>query len=283
MRRAQPWLGTLVEISVPEDDSADTRHVTIAINAAFAAIARVHHCMSFHAPDSDVSAVNRLEVGARIQVDASTAEVLHCALLLEEASDGIFNPACAGKLCAWGYLPTPESTVPGAPSAFAVTMLPRTVLRIDGTGEITKLLAGWIDLGGIAKGHAVDRAVAALQDHGIAAGCVNAGGDLRAFGDAAFPVVIRDPGAPTRAACTLALQNHALATSACYFSWRDIDGVPHSALVDGADGSTLVSGRSVSVLAPSCMLADGLTKIVMATGDAQHPLLARFGATAFII
>ena len=292
IRRAQPWLGTIVEISVAQSGTAGENdagnNVTAAINAAFAVIGLIHRRMSFHDTSSNVSAINRLAVGERITVDPATAEVLRCATMLEDASDGVFNLTCGQRLAEWGYLPTTGAAPKPAERSYAATILPtqplpRAVIIVDALNCVTRVGTGWIDLGGIAKGYAVDRAVAALQAHGIAAGCVNAGGDLRAFGPHSVEITVRDPQMPTRVGRVLALQDQALATSACYFSRRDIEGMPHSALINGADGRPVLVNTSASVLAESCMLADGLTKIVMATGDPGHPLLARFGAMAFII
>jgi thiamine biosynthesis lipoprotein len=157
------------------------------------------------------------------------------------------------------------------------------VIALEPDGQVRKLAPGWIDLGGIAKGYAVDRAVDALRSEGIAAGCVNAGGDLRVFGDMPFPVAIRAPHAPGLAASNLMLSDEALATSGSYFSSRSHEGRQVSALVDARDGRPLVATCSASVRAPNCALADALTKVVLATGDASHPALAAFGATAFLI
>jgi thiamine biosynthesis lipoprotein len=150
-----------------------------------------------------------------------------------------------------------------------------------------------IDLGGIAKGYAVDLAILALQQAGIGSACVNAGGDLRVLGSNPFPIAIRDPANITGTGATIALANGALATSATYFSARLLgpqlaangklsDGKV-SALVDGRSGQPVTSACSATVQASECMLADALTKIVMATGDAHHPLLARFGASALLL
>ena len=283
IRRAQPWLGTLVEISIvdlmQEDTAKNMSNTAAAINAAFAAVAMVHRRMSFHAADSDVAAINRLPVGDSIAVDAHTATVLRCAMLIEQASAGAFNIACGSTLAAWGHLPGP--VVPAGFAAPLATPLPRGAITVTGE-QVTKNDPAWIDLGGIAKGYAVDLAVDVLVAAGIAAGCVNAGGDLRVFGAVDFPVAIRNPQAPTRIGQTLQLREQALATSACYFSRRVDTGVVTSALVDGSNGSPVTNERSASVRAPTCMLADALTKLVIA-GGASHPLLARFSATAFLI
>ena len=278
LRRAQPWLGTMVEVSIVlREGEAEASQQ--AITAAFAPVAQVHRLMSFHEAGSDVSAINRLEPGQSVAVDAHTVNVLRCARLLEEASAGIFNIACGAQLVASGQLPPPA----GASAATAGTAPARNALVVDHNLHVTKVLPCWTDLGGIAKGYAVDLAVEALQAAGIGTGCVNAGGDLRVFGDADFPVVIRDPQAPAQAGRRLQLRQQALATSAGYFSSRMHAGRQSSALLDARNGQPVPTGRSASVQAPICMLADALTKVVMATNDATHPLLARFGATAFLI
>jgi thiamine biosynthesis lipoprotein len=175
----------------------------------------------------------------------------------------------------WDYLPAPAAGP--APDWTA----PLSALALDGC-RLLKQAPAWIDLGGIAKGYAVDAAVTALQDCGIVSACVNAGGDLRAFGPDAWPVQLRDPRHPTAAAYATMLRDGALATSAIYFSSEESHGQLRSALVHGRDGEPVLRNVSVSVSAPSCMMADGLTKVVAASGDAGHQALQTHHASAFI-
>jgi thiamine biosynthesis lipoprotein len=270
MRRAQPWLGTLVEVSVPTGTAGE------AVDAAFAAIARVHKLMSFHDPDSDVGRINRAQPGDRIEADPGTVEVLRLALQVGALSGGAFDIACAPRLVEWELLPAPGAPPPAVEPA-------ASVLALEGGARVRKLAPGWIDLGGIAKGYAVDRAIAALQEAGAAGGCVNAGGDLRVFGADEWPVDVRAPHAPGQVAARVALRDEALATSGAYFSARRHGGQAVSALVDGRSSAALAAGRSASVCAPRCAVADALTKVVLASGDAGHPALAALGASAFII
>ncbi|MGZ3184280.1 MAG: FAD:protein FMN transferase [Telluria sp.] len=273
-RRARPLLGTLVEVTVAEAGAhaaADT-----AIAAAFDAVERVHKLMSFHDAASDISRFNRAAAGTQVPVDAHTWRVLALALRVQEASAGAFNIACAPRLVEWNCLPAPAP----APATFDAS---RPVFTLDEVGSVRKISEGWIDVGGIAKGYAVDLAVQALEEAGIASGCVNAGGDLRAFGAHAFAVQVRDPRAPGRAGLQLEVRNEALATSASYFSARQAGAQRVSALVDGRSGAALDLPCSVTVIAPGCALADALTKPVLATGDSAHPALAAFGARAHII
>jgi thiamine biosynthesis lipoprotein len=271
MRRAQPWLGTLVEIAIGSD--ADPQ----APAAAFASIALVQRLMSFHAADSDVSRFNRAGAGDELAIDPHTWKVLQLAEQLARVSDGRFNVACAPRLVEWGYLPAPAMPAP--------EFVPgRRIYALEANGSVRKLAAGWIDLGGIAKGYAVDLAIAALESGGVGSACVNAGGDMRVIGPASWPVSVRAPRDPGVAGARLMLHDAALATSANYFSAKRWQGDARvSALVDGRTAQPLAGTRSVTVRAPSCALADALTKVVMATGDPRHPCVAAYGAAALIL
>jgi len=269
MRRAQPWLGTLVDITADGDAQA--------ITLAFAEVALVHRLMSFHDAASDISRLNRAAAGELLEVHPHTWQVLRLAAQIGQLSLGLFNIACAPRLVDWQCLPRPDDA--GKPAYHPML----AVYQCEQEPLMRKLAAGWVDVGGIAKGYAVDLAVEALQRAGVAAGCVNAGGDLRCFGDRAWPVAVRDPRAPQRSGARLELRNEALATSAAYFSARSHEGRQISALVDGRNGEPLLMAMSASVRAPRCAIADALTKVVLASGDAQHAALAGLQASAFII
>ena len=273
-RRAQPWLGTLVDISIAGTSSEPD--LNDVFTQAFAQIATVHRLMSFHASDSDVTRINRAAVGSTIEIDPHTMKVLELALALASASASVFNICCASQLVRWALLPSNETELPAFDGGTCA-------LRIVDAVSVSKTRPVMIDLGGIAKGYAVDQAIAALHHAGVVSACVNAGGDLRVLGETPFPITIRHPQAITQAGAELELANAALATSATYFSRRSVGGVSVSALVDGRNGAAITSERSVSVIAPSCMVADALTKIVLASGNANHALLADFEASAFII
>jgi thiamine biosynthesis lipoprotein len=274
-RRAQPWLGTLVEVTLA--DTLSDAAAAQAFDAAFGAVAEVHRLMSYHDAASDVSKINQMAVGATLPIHARTAAVMRVALDMHAATGGLFDIACASRLVEWGYLPGA-----GLESGQHLDRN-RPALHIDEHGNIRKLAPLLIDLGGIAKGYAVDAAIEALQASGVTSASVNAGGDLRVFGETVFPIMIRDPRAPTKIGFRIDLKDAALATSGSYFSQRTVQGQLRSALVRSADGSAVVNQLSVTVQAPACMTADALTKLVLLSADPRHPLLQQFGAAAFII
>ena len=254
-RRCQPWLGTLVHIQAA---FAREQHAAAAMDGAFEAIRSVHQCMSVRERDSDVMRINASATGVAVMVDASTAEVLRMAKVIERETEGAFNVCFAGAGRAEGGLPG---------VAGGIEIAGRWVTR---RAPVT------IDLGGIAKGYAVDRAVAVLQASGARSGWVNAGGDTRFFGDASRPLTIRHPHAPDRAVTVASMVNCAAATS--YFGSRP-DCLADGTLIDGRSGETVRSGL-VTVIAPDCMRADALTKVAALLGDAANAILHRYGAEA---
>ena len=238
LRRCRPLLGTFVEVSA-EDEGA--------IEAAFAAIERVHRLMSAHLPDSDVSRINRLAHVQPVEVDDWTALVLERALFWSKESGGAFDVVSAGKSALEGGL-LPRHADQPRPIAAHWTWL-------ELQGRIVRLLkAGCIDLGGIAKGFAADRALEALRKAGAVRGLVNAGGDMAAFGDA-WAAEIVDPRTRLPVA-EVDMQDQALATSA---------------LVDGERLHLPAADRrwiSASVRAATAMDADALTKVLL-SGSAE--------------
>jgi thiamine biosynthesis lipoprotein len=127
---------------------------------------------------------------------------------------------------------------------------------------------GRIDLSGIAKGFAVDKAVEALRSAGVENGVVNAGGDLVIFGDDAREVEVRDPADPSRILGTMMIHNSALASS--------------GRVVDPQTGRFVQSIIGSSVRAPTCMAADALTKVVGVLGEGAVSVLRHYGASAIL-
>mgnify|MGYP001216141954 CR=1 FL=1 len=238
LRRARPLLGTLVEIAVPRGSPE------AALQAAFAAVERVQSRMSRFEPDSDVARFAALPAGACMEVAPETADVLRAAAALQTASAGLF-----------------DITQGRAPDGW----------HCEGLVLNKRAAAAAFDLGGIAKGYAVDCAVQALRRAGCAAGWVNAGGDLRVVGELRLPVWLRDEVGS-------ALHPFGQLSDGAFATSRFGSGCRSQAWMEGGRG---VSAH-VSVAAPQCLWADALTKVVAASGDARHPLLQAYAAQAWL-
>lgn len=258
IRRAQPWLGTFVEIGAAAGHD-------VAIEAAFAEVARVHRLMSFHEETSDVARLRAASAGAAVILDADTVAVLKIAAELHRATDGLFDVTIGRQLVRNGFLPRTSST---DLARFSGTT--RDIEIIDDT-SIRLHRPMLIDLGGIAKGYAVDRAVAVLCDAGVGFGIVNAGGDLRVFGPVAMPIEVRI-GAGTLSV-PFEVTDCAVATSDNIRLRRRISGrtvTPHI----GIDKRSVIVDHAVTVIADTCVVADAMTKVAAVDPDLADRLLA---------
>ncbi|MCR4337614.1 MAG: FAD:protein FMN transferase [Candidatus Omnitrophica bacterium] len=261
-----------MEITVECEDGREAHH---AIHVAFESIARVQTLMSFHDLGSEISELNRLAFFQNVAVSPETYEVLKRAKKLYEYTDGIFDITIAAELMDWDLLPRHSflSQTDFSGRTKDIELLPNR--------QVHFLRPLCIDLGGIAKGFAVDRAIQVLQERDMQSAIVNAGGDIRCFGNQERPIWVRDPQLAGQFLSLPALKNAALATSANSYDKlrRDSRICPH---VHGQTRKPLPSPSSVSVRADSCMMADALTKVVIALGKDSGEILSHFNAVAFI-
>lgn len=269
VERARPLLGTTVAVRVGGLAEAQAH---AAIDAAFAEVARVHGLMSFHEPSSDLSRLNRTAAGGPVCVDPLTFETIAMALRLAQVSDGAFDPTVGAAVIRAGGLPDTEDAPLADPAASwrDVTLHPEAC-------AVSFARPLRLDLCGIAKGFAVDRAVAALRNAGAREGVVNAGGDLRVFGGSEH-VALRTGEARSGGAPVLELIDGAAASSGAV----DTDELLMAVHVAGPRRRRLL-GRFVCVAAPECVWADGLTKVVLARGARSAPALRAFGARAYAL
>lgn len=269
--RARPLLGTRVAIRA--ESATPPAALDAAIDAAFAAIEAVQRLMSFHAPDSDVSRLNREAASRPVRVDRQTFEVLTAALGFSLASRGAFDITTASVLEGSGLLPRLDSPADTAADWRDIELLDDDRVRFRRPLHL--------DLGGIAKGHAVDRAVTVLRAAGVESALVEAGGDLRACGPRGYRIGLRDPRHPGARPLSIELRDAAMATSAASFSRKRLDARVVSALVSPRDRASFTEAATVSVQAPTCRTADALTKVALFAPPAlANVVLARFDAAA---
>ncbi|QBR70309.1 FAD:protein FMN transferase [Beijerinckiaceae bacterium] len=277
LRRLRPLLGTFVEVAVADSDA---EAMEAAVEAAFVAIDTVHRLMSFHDPESDVSRLNHGAAKSAIAVHPWTFQVLETALDLHRCSLGMFDIRIAPVLQSLGMLPYHEGDPPlanaSARDQAQIELLSGQTVRFHDSRTR-------IDLGGIAKGFAVDRAIDVLRKSGISSGLVNAGGDLAVFGPKGMMVTIRDPNCPSKGLCQVELRNAALATSGARSEPLQRIEPTGPEVIDPATGEPVGVVLGASVRAPTCLLADALTKIVMIGGEKSAPLLRQFDASALFV
>mgnify|MGYP006279646415 FL=1 len=242
--RAQVLLGTLVTIDIAEP--ASRAMACQAMDAAFEVIAHIGRVMSAHDPDSDLGRLSRAQSGTTLRLDRHTVTVLEAALHWQRIRGGAFHPVRAAQhLMRAHRRPGLHETADAHLNLQDLVFLSETEVRVPAP------LA--VDLGGIAKGYAVDQALLALRLHGIEQACVNAGGDVGMQGTRRVQMSVRHAQreARDRRLWRKGFTHGALATSTA--------AAPFSEWVCTA-GRAKPLWKSATVWAPECMVADALTK-----------------------
>jgi thiamine biosynthesis lipoprotein len=277
IRRTQPLLGTFVEIAAAGAARGDLQQ---AVDDAFAAVAEVHRLMSFHDPQSDVSRLNREAFAAAVPVHAWTYQVLETAIELNRESSSVFDVTVAPLLQRCGLLPGGAGDAAPAGERTAAS----GAVELLGDRRVRYRHASTaIDLGGIAKGFAADRALDVLRKRGLVGGLVNAGGDLAAFGPEPELVHIRHPANAGRVLGCAAISNAALASSGRTLDLLQFAEAGACAIFDPMTQAPVQGIVGATVRAPCCMIADALTKVVMIAGEAADNLLQHYRASALFV
>jgi thiamine biosynthesis lipoprotein len=262
MIRCKPLLGTYVEISADIDD---------AIDQAFSAIQLIQELMGFHNPNSELSQINARAHLEPIKVHEWTFQVLHIAKELYESTNGMFDCGVGGKLVASGLLPKHSDCVDTSCGSIMD-------LKLTEPNQVSSETQLTLDLGGIAKGFAVDKAIEALQLCGAESGYVNAGGDLRVFGNTSQEIQVRNPSNPTELISLGSLKNGAIASSGLYYC--DDSKTNQGHIVNPQTMEQIEFTGSYSVIAPECIYADALTKVFAVSKDYSHPCFQKYSAQA---
>ncbi len=250
-------MDTVVGVTVFDTSAGHARR---AIEAAFARIDEVVALADRYRPNSEVSKL--IASGGPMRVSPEVYDLLKTAKDMAERTGGAFDITCGPLLIMWKQcgrakrLPTKEELK----RALAPVGSDGIVLA-DGTAKLAK--PGMkIDLGGVAKGYAVDAAIAALRRAGITSALVNAGGDMAMIGPRPgkpnWSIGVQDPRKPDdqkAMVCTLALPPCAVATSGNYQRYVEIEGRRFSHIVDPRTGWPCASVPSVTIVSKSSAMA----------------------------
>lgn len=281
--------GTLVEISVYGVPEPQARQATAAVLARFDALHRTLHAWQ----PSDLSRLNTaLAQGHRATVSTELAAMLRDARTLAVRTDELFNPAIGGLVALWGFhSELPQTRVPDAAViASQVNAAPRmTDLHIENTTIWSDNPAVQLDLGGYAKGAALDDAVRILKAHAIRNALVNIGGNVIALGthgNRAWRVGIQHP----RQAGTLATldlhDGEAIGTSGDYQRYFEVSGRRYSHLIDPRTGYPATGMQSVTLLIggeKAGTRSDALSKPLFIAGPAAlSKNAARLGIATYL-
>src|SRR5688572_5259106 len=264
--REEAIMGTRIAVEVWNEDPAAAEK---AIDAVIAEMRRIDALMSTYKPESQLSRVNREAAASPVKVDSELARLVARALEFSEMSGGAFDITYASVGYLYDYRAGKHPT--DAEIAAALPAINWRHVDVDaGASTIRFLKPGVrIDLGGIAKGHAVDSCISILAARGISNATVTAGGDSRILGDRRgrpWIVGIRHPDDRERAIARIPLEDAAISTSGDYERFFDEDGVRYHHIIDPKTGKSPQGIRSVTIIAQTSTLAEGLTKSVFIMG-----------------
>lgn len=266
MQRAQTVMGTSVTVQLWADDRV---RGAAAMAAVMAEMQRIDRAYSPQRADSELSIANAVAATGAVRLSDELFQLVARAQAFSQLTAGTFDisTASAGALYDYraGVAPDDISL------ARAVQAIGWRQLQLDPAASTLRFgRPGMrIDLGGFARGHAVDRCWALLRRHGIRHAIVTAGGDSRLLGDRRgrpWTMAIRDPRNPEALVAVLPLQDVAVSTSGDGERGFVRDGVRHHPLLDPRTGRSPSQVRSVTVVAPDGLTADALGKAVFVLG-----------------
>lgn len=277
VRRSQPLLGTFVTISAY---GSEREPVSRAVSAAFDEFRRVDALMSIHRGDSEISRVNQAAGTVPVTLSEDLFRVVALALEISEQTDGAFDITVRPLVELWGFI-WKQYRLPT--EAELKNVLPCVDYRLVAMNPANRTLrfarqGVSLDLGGIAKGFAVDCAIEKLRSLGVTNAMVKAGGDLRVIGlppgRPHWDVQLEDPQKEGRRV-TIPLKEAALSTSGNYENYFVVQGKRYSHILDPRTGMPVRGIASCSVIAPTCQESDAWATACFVYGVRQS--LARFG------
>lgn len=276
--------GTRVDVAVYGTDQAAADAAAGAVLREFDRLHRAYHAWE----PSELTALNAaIARGEPATVSDELAAMLKDAQRIAATGDGLFDPALGGLIALWGF--HTDSFVPRRPDPAKLQALlaarPRMAdLVIDGRRVTSRNRAVQLDLGGYAKGYALDRAAAILKAQGVANALINIGGNVMALGskgEQPWRIGIQHPRAPTPLATMPLYDGEAVGTSGDYQRYFELDGERYSHLLDPRTGEPAHGTQSLTVLvtprAAAGTLSDAASKPAYLAGEGWRAQTRRFG------
>lgn len=274
-------MGTWVDVTFQSPDPSAGADLLRDIESTLRAFERDYYPW---APGKLAALNAAIAAGEPAEVDPDLADLLRRAQALSAASSGYFEPGLGGLVELWGFHSTTAGGArePPAPAAIAAALEAGSeiaALSIEGTRVASAERGLKIDLGGIAKGAAVERLLALMASRGIAAALVNAGGDLACIGDGpgdrAWRVGIRDPRGDALLGIIDLADGEAAFTSGDYERYYEHDGQRMHHLLDPDTGRPVAHTRAVTVVDRDPVLADAAATALFVAGPARWRETAR--------
>ncbi len=266
IQREEAIMGTAISVELWSDDRCSGE---AAIDAVMDEMHRIDHAMSPHKPESELSRINRDAALRPVPISQEMFDLLARAAYFSELSDGAFDItfAAVGRLFDYRLHIRPTSTQ----LVKACSAIGYRYVLLDAQARTVQFSRPdvCIDLGGFAKGHAVDKAAAILRQRSIAHANISAGGDSRVIGDRRgrpWMIGVRDPRSASGVVAVLPLEDTSLSTSGDYERYFLEGGTRFHHVIDPATGNSPNKVRSVTILAEDGLTTEAFSKIVFVVG-----------------
>lgn len=266
MSRDEAIMGTAVRVELWHSDLALG---DAAMDAVMEEMHRVDRAMSPFKPDSELSRLNRDAAKAPVHVSKEMFELIERSIEFSELSEGLFDItfASVGSLFDYRYGIRPSADKIAA----ALPGIGYRHIRLNHRERTIRFAHDKvrIDLGGIAKGHAVDTCVSQLKMRGIKEALVMAGGDSRVLGDRRgrpWVIGVQDPRRKDAMVARIPLVDAAISTSGDYERYFEQDGARYHHILDPRTGMSATGTRSVTVIGPDATTTEGISKTVFIKG-----------------
>jgi len=284
--RAQMHMGTLVRITAVAPTEAQAQ---AAATAGFREIRRLEELLSTWMPASELSRVNAAAGREPVAVSPDTMEILQRSLDMAGLTGGGFNVVIGPAVQAWSV--TEEQQVPSDAALEALRpLVDPAQLRLDAqAGTVFLAKPGMrVDVGGIGKGFAADRAAAAMQRAGASAGVVALSGDIKTFGrmpdGRPFAFGIQHPRQEGALLARLDLQDEAISTAGDYERFFEREGIRYHHILDPKTLKPARGCQSVTIVATEGTMADGLDTGIFVMGpEAGMALIERLPGVEGVI
>ena len=272
----RPVMGTFARVVAVAADSNTARG---CIEVAFEQLRSIENLMSYQKDDSELTRINRNAAKGPVRVSESTFEVLQKALEFSELSDSAFDITVGPLVDLWRSAAEVNSVPTDAELREARSRVGFEKLILDANEMSVKFTVDGmkLDLGGIAKGYAIDKAVEAMQKYGASGAMVDVGGDIRCFGRPPggkkyWLIGLQDPGETKehigegKTLLVLKLTDAAVATSGGYRRFALIEGKKYSHIIDTKTGSSSEGLASVTIISKNATDTDALATAVSVMG-----------------
>lgn len=259
-------MGTRVNVTIFAEE---TLKASEAARDALAEIQRVDDLMSTHRRFSMLSRVNEAAGNDSVAVDSRITDVLKSAIEWSRVSGGTFDVTTLPLLRAWGFRPEDRDVPKSVEAARECVGYKNIVLENGRAGLACKGAA--IDVGGIAKGYAVDRAIGVLRDKwNIRAALIEAGGDLYALGRPAdepgWKIGVRNPATGRGICAMFDIADQAVATSGAREERVSRDGRSYGDMFNPQTGEPVETFLSTTACAATAMDADAASTTLFISG-----------------